>query len=385
MIPSRPVVAACATLVALISMVASGQSIPTWTVTRDMRIDATEHDLSPIGWLAVASNGTIVISQRQDSLLRFFTARGESLGAFGRGGAGPGEFRVVALHGWMGDTLWVNDPELRRTTFISPDRKLVRTVAQLNTVRLAGGDEARQVFAVFPRAWFPDGGSLVVLIEGAGADGMRWPGATPGTPLLRVDSVGVFQSVAGTAPENPCAVRYSLPGGGGSASIPYCGVPMDALAADGSRYAVITTEEQTGRRVAWRVTVTRSRGDTIFSRRYEDEALALPRRIADSVLSARLSSARFPQQREAMRGMKVPAVYAPYSRILLGADDSIWIERYTASGNRLWQVLDAIGNPTGQLQVPRAVHLLVASRSAVWATDTDDDGLQHIVRYRVSR
>ena len=58
---------------------------------------------------------------------------------------------------------------------------------------------------------------------------------------------------------------------------------------------------------------------------------------------------------------------------------------FSIVGDRTWQTLDDRGNPIGQLKVPRNVRIKVASRAAIWATETDDDGMQHIVRYRIVR
>ena len=88
-------------LPALFATVVHAQQPRTWRTTRDLRIDANAHDLSPIDWISVAPDGAIVFNQPQDSLLRFFDAQGKSLGTFGRGGAGPSEFRIMAAHGWI--------------------------------------------------------------------------------------------------------------------------------------------------------------------------------------------------------------------------------------------------------------------------------------------
>src|SRR3990172_8419254 len=102
------------------------QSIPVLTITRDLRIDAAEHDLSPITWLTVSPTGNIAVSQPQDGLIRFFDARGSSLGSFGRKGRGPGEFDTPSRVGWIAETLWVGDMGTRRFTLVSPSRTLVR-------------------------------------------------------------------------------------------------------------------------------------------------------------------------------------------------------------------------------------------------------------------
>src|SRR5687768_11191538 len=82
------------------------QSTPALRLVQDVRIDAANHDLSPIGWLLASNEGTIAISQPQDHTIRFFARTGAALGQFGRKGQGPGEFIDMTLAGWMGDTLW---------------------------------------------------------------------------------------------------------------------------------------------------------------------------------------------------------------------------------------------------------------------------------------
>src|SRR5688572_17587113 len=77
------------------------QEPPAWRLARDLRIDAGEHDLSPITSLAVSPNGNIAINQQQDGLVRFFDAGGKPLGTFGRRGQGPGEFMTVGRMWWI--------------------------------------------------------------------------------------------------------------------------------------------------------------------------------------------------------------------------------------------------------------------------------------------
>ena len=106
-----------------------GQEPAEWRITRDLKIDAAENDLSPISFIAVATNGTIAVSQQQDRQVRFFNASGKFLGSFGRGGQGPGEFMRLGRMVWLADTLAINDGSNRRYTLISPSRDFVRTVS----------------------------------------------------------------------------------------------------------------------------------------------------------------------------------------------------------------------------------------------------------------
>ena len=89
--------------------------------------------------------------------------------------------------------------------------------------------------------------------------------------------------------------------------------------------------------------------------------------------------------REALAKAQLPENYPPLSRVMLGADETTWLELTTREGERTWRMLDARGTPSAQLKVPRNLRIIVATRSTIWATETDDDGLQHVVRFRVTR
>ena len=374
----------------LAPVVALAQEPPTLRLVRDLRIDATEQDLSPITWLAISPTGVIAVSQEQDRQIRFFGSNGAPLGTFGRKGAGPGEFEHMGLYGWLHDTLWVNDPATRRTTLISPSRALVRSVMQLSAIRFSGErpDSLPRYLGVFPRAMFADGSSLVMPLFAAGSRA-RWPGAEGSQVLfIRVTADGAFLGLLASAPENPCSVAYALPGGGGAIGIPYCAGPLDHLSPDGARYAYAVTEEPTPSSTTYRVTVIKGIGDTAFSRVYSRRSVSIPRRQADSVLAAWSARARFPQEAEAYRSVKVPPFYPALSRVLVGRDDTVWLEEFTPAHQRktrTWILLDGQGTPIGRVVVPVSVQVAAASRSSIWATETDDDALQHIVRYRITR
>lgn len=368
-------------------VLASGQQGPTLTVTRDLRIDAAEQDLSPINWMTVSRNGTIVVSQLQDSRVAFFDARGQALGTFGRSGEGPGEFRRPSQYGWLGDTLWLSDPATRRVTLISPDRKLVRTVPWVTAITFDSALTAPpQFFWVLPRALYADGTQLADAMLAQDSPPVPWPGPTrEGSPRVRITAEGRFQRVVQWMPERGCAVSFSMSGGGfGTATIPFCAVPLNDITSDGRRVALATTEDVGDRTGYYRVVVLGDRGDTLFNRRYEFRPVAIPRRVADSVIAQRTGGRAPPEFATAYRSMKLPATFPPLERVLLGRDETTWIEHYTSTGNRTWSMLNRRGEPIGWLVIPRNIRLHEVSRDFIWATETDEDGLQHIVRYRVT-
>jgi hypothetical protein len=366
-----------------VSQPAAAQSIRTLTSTRDLRIDAAEHDLTPITWLAVSAAGGIVINQPQDGPIRFFDAAGKALGAFGRKGQGPGEFQSSSRAGWVGDTLWVLDFQTRRFTLVSPDRTLARTVPWLATLRgdLPPHVTAQRVTSSFPQAYLADGSQLLSLSVGdAGQSGLV-PGY--GAPIARADADGNLIRLVAWRPEDGCTVSLTFTGGGfGSARVPYCFGSITDVSPGGDRLVSVHAERR-GRDM-YRVSVMQATGDTLFSRSYSYRSVAIPKSVGDSVLN-QLSTRGPAEFRAAWRSMTIPPNYPPISRVMLGRDATIWLEEYTTSGDRLWLILDARGDAVGRIAVPRTVRLLAAARTAFWGTDTDEDDLQHVVRYRVSQ
>ena len=383
-----PVARRVATALFLWPALALGQQVPTLTLTHDLRIDAAAQDLSPIGWLVVARNGTIIASQPQDSRVAFFDAGGASLGTFGRNGEGPGEFRHPNPAGWLGDTLWVGDPSTRRVTLISPDRELLRTIPWVTSITF---DTALatppQFFWVLPRALYADGSFLVDAMLAQDSPPMPSLGpAQQGRPFVRIASNGRFRRIAVSVPEGDCQVAYRSATVSGVFTIPFCASPLYDLATDGGRFAIATAENAGERDAAYRVTIVRERGDTAFNRTFRGTPVPIPRRILDSVLtrSQRPGPNRSPEELAAWRTVKLPSTFPPLNRILLGRDESTWIEHYAFRGERTWTVLGATGTPIGRIVLPRNVRVEQASRDFIWATETDEDGLQHIVRYRVT-
>jgi hypothetical protein len=367
----------------------AAQSPTELKLARALRIDAAENDLTritPPGDMAVAPNGTIAVSQNQDGALRFFDARGRSLGAFGRKGQGPGEFMTIVRFTWSGDTLVIADGTTRRFTLVSPDRKLVRTSPWLANVSMApkSGDDAPRLRVSLPQARYTDGSQLVSVTLATGSAAPDWPGGgKPGVPFVRVDSLGVFQRLIAWSPRVQCLEPYDAGAGIGSGNmlIPFCAQALEEAAPNGSRF-VLAFADRTST-PAFRVLALGQNGDTLFDRRLPYNRVAISNNVRDS---ARASRARGSQaQRDAAARMQIPAWYPPVSRLLVGRDETTWLELYGAGGEKSWLLLDGRGTPLGRVVVPNSVRLMVVARDSAWGIETDTDGLQHIVRYRVSR
>ena len=377
--------------VAITGLIGCGESkvdtTPLTSAAVDLRIDADSANLSPISWIAVAPNGDIAVAQQQDGNIRFFNERGADLGTFGRKGQGPGEFQHIGRHAWLGDTLLVLDPSSRRLTLVSPARTFARTVPWATTIHM-DSDPATpdpSFFWVYPNAMYSDGSMLATPMLASADTAVRWPGGNrDGDPIVRISSDAAFQKIVAWRPADQCRMDYRFTGGNGSLVTPFCSRPLDDIALDGSRVAIAGPGIVEGEKGSYQLTVITADGDTSFTRSYEFAPATLPRSIVDSVVNEATKESERPEEVAAWRSMKMPSAYPPLSRILVGRDGTIWLERYTTSGDRLWRVLSKEGSIVTELAVPRRIHILVASRPTFWGTDTNDDGLQSIVRYRVS-
>jgi hypothetical protein len=75
----------------------------------------------------VNARGDMAMGFRQDARVRVYDAKGMRIAVAGRKGSGPGEFRHIAVRGWIGDTVWIHDPDLQRHTYVSRDGKVLRS------------------------------------------------------------------------------------------------------------------------------------------------------------------------------------------------------------------------------------------------------------------
>jgi hypothetical protein len=365
------------------------QSPPEFELTRDLRIDAGENNLAsifPPGGIAVSTHGTIVVTQNQDGTLRFFDPSGKPLGTFGRKGQGPGEFQSMGGLAWIGDTLLASDSRTRRYTLVAPDRTFVRTVLWMQSVSLPPrpGGEPPRIGPFLPRARYGDGSMLITANLATGSAAADWPGGEkPGTPFIRVDSSGAFRQLIAWSPRVQCEASFDAGAGPGSGSlvIPFCHRTLEELSPDGN--VLVFVSGATERPPAFHVSAFRANGETMYSRSVVFQPVAIPKSVADSARAARARGSQ--SQREAATKMQIPATYPPFARLIVGRDESTWIESYGPGGERFWYVLDNRGIVTGRARVPANVHLMVVSRSTVWGIETDTDGLQSVVRYRVQR
>lgn len=347
-------------------------------LVEELRIDGHEGELVPIGELVVTRDERIVFDQRLDAQLRFYSEEGELVGTFGRRGEGPGEFDTIESMGLSGETLWVFDLSQMRMTLVSPAIELLRTVSIAPHITAAPGDgEAPRLLRPLPRALLPDGSLLANFLVSV-SDGL--PEALRGVVLGRVTSDGELIEAIGRLPRVRAGV--SLPGGG--AGLPFPNVPRSAISRSGTRLAGAFTSLEGADVNSFRVWVWDVGGTEIWSDSYPFEPRAIPGAVADSAIDARAERLP-PEFADLFRDQaEVPPTYPPLAGLHVGRDETIWVEKRIVNGERLHLALDPDGTPLGTLTLPEASRLAEAQANRIWVVETDDLGVESVVRYRVT-
>ncbi len=353
-------------------------------VIKEAVIDAVAMDLSPIGAVLVTKGGEIAVTQPTDHNVRFFSSTGAPSGVFGTRGAGPGEFRSFGASGYLGDTLWVADYQNNRLTYVSPTHRLLRSEVLVTRILPAvnRGVESPQLGLLYLLAVISGGSTLVSGSTPHGAVHQGDNASRTGTsarPIVQLDRDGRFVRVSGWQELRECSVPYPAGRGQGQVQIPFCLQLPLGVSTDGSWLGFASQISST----TLRLTVTSSIGDTIFSRKINAIGAPIPKSKLDSVITAR-SAIMPPEAERALKGADLPKRYPAFRRILIGMDGTIWLESWTDGQEHSWRILDRTGKEIATLELPRDTELRQASREKIWCVMSDPDGLESVIRFRVS-
>jgi hypothetical protein len=390
---------------AAILSVSSLAAQPRLQLVEELRLDPNKETFSVIGKVLVAPNGAIVVPQPQERKLLFFAADGRRLGEFGRRGGGPDEFPgAFTAMGWTGDTLWVAVGG--RITMISPSRTVLRSMTA--TSGLPANATLPRVGRLDPLAIYSDRSYLalpaigppfppgfdttsVAFIRvsplGGGRIVARLPLGPPETTAKHYPTqrprVAPDPSHLPAAPppkDPPLTLGLPVP----RSVIPFYPVPVEAVSADGSRIAVVTTRMTSPRAGNFRLTLLRETGDTIYSRTYPFTGVPTPRAMAESEVRTAVGFFRLAPDAEAEMLRRIPEVEPPVDMIVIGRDGVAWVGPYARGREHTWLALDERGEPIGRITLPPRTSISAVSRTHIWVTEKDADDLESVVRYRVA-
>ncbi len=356
---------------------AAVDSLPVLRLVPDLRIDGHAEDLVGVHPVAVGGGGTLAVGQRMDRQVRIYTQAGQLVAKVGRDGEGPGEFRGVGSVGWIGDTLWVDDPMLNRLTFFRSDGSLVRTVGLPARGHMPGSFEDAGELSV--RALRSDG-TIMAKVTESPEDPGRFVRVTP--------EGGILEVLAEDWDPDGSWVTVHRSGGRSTVGLPFAAARMSRVYPDGSRLVFVSAEVEGEEAGTFRVVVVGLGGDTLVARRYPCDVVQIPRRVGDSVIAARARELRGRRSGTEVaaafeRHARVPLMYPPIWDVLVGRDGTIWIHlRRTEEGDP-FLVLDPHGLPIGRVVLGENAVVSVAERGWIWTVEWDEFDVHSIVRYRV--
>ncbi len=359
-------------------------------LTEDLRLDAEVEDFSALSRFQVGPRGEIIVLLPQDMQIRLYDSTGARIASVGRRGSGPGEFQSLTPVTWVGDTLFMWDLRLRRMNYFALTGTILRTrqgPPALSPTRLTHGGADRTFMLFTAYASYPDGS---VLGEASLVDRTDTPIPVAGERVMLTLSDDGSTRVIGRPPSH-WDERWMITVGRLRNYVPFTLLPQTAIAANGSRFAFMTTDQSRRDSAFYTVSVFRPNGDTIFVRTYAAPGVPVARTAIDSAAGALGERVRgggevpasFGARFESLAKQRAPAVHAPVERFTLGLDGTIWIDLRPTAEGQVTLVLDERGDSLGSVLVPPRSRVQQASRTHVWVTEVDEFGLASIVRYRV--
>lgn len=360
-------------------------------------VDDPDYAFGTVVDLAVAPDGRIHSLHRGDAHVRIWTPTGEPAGVLGGEGEGPGEFTRPGRLGFFGDSLWVMDTYAYRVSYFDPSSAFLgRVVPEVDL----GGADAAEWSPPRPEAPLRDG-TFIARSPGWSEDIAR--GELTRTPVVHMDGEG------GTASEiwmkelrahDVLALLEEDEPGGFFMAQPFADDPLTAVMEDG---LVVVDRRVWGGEGTATVRVTRLDlvGDTTWTTAIPYEPVALARERVDSTVSeladrsfdfrsrSRPGLSRAAYERDLVEEIYAPAWTPPVRSVLTASDGSIWLERFepvaTDDGPtaRAWWVMSPAGAVEATAYTPDGLRVVLVGEDAVWGVETDELGVDYIVRYRL--
>lgn len=305
-------------------------------------------------------DGTVIVGDRVTPYpLQHFSGDGKLLKNLARKGLGPGEIEYMVRMLRCGDSLFTHDGEGARINAYSIDGTYARTFR-------FDGPQARSPYTSACNA------ARVFVHHGweTRAD-MKEGAFRANVPFWLSDAEGAVETVLGNFPGSD---RFGNVRDGqmtGTRPMPFGREPRIAIGRE--RVYVGTAEsfeirvfDLAGKRVG---TISKD----IENPRVTDADL--DRLVTnDLAISPRATEAGIRREYDAL---PLPEVLPAYDRILVDADDNVWVRPYPRgeSATTRWHVFDASGNASAVVDVPTALEVFEIGRDYLLGRYVDDEDL----------
>jgi hypothetical protein len=325
------------------------------------------------GWYyIVESEGQRVL--RVDSLGKFLSA-----------------FRLrqrVHFTGLTADTLYIGDQQSSEVTLYLPNGAVARSLRLQHTVAPSPfyRYSAVQLFANNTFLATPVVSSDILSL-----------GNDFALPLVRLSNEGLPRIRLGATSSGNRAMHVSTPGGeavvwfrGGLEE--FASNTLYALMHDRMSVVFVSrpTEVVNGQ-VNFQLLRIDHSGDTLLRREISQLAVSVPAAYRDSVLASyvpglmKYSGTESAAKRMLETGLNIGRVFAPVSKVVVGADGTLWLRQSPRSNGRVnWAVYRETGEFVGLVELPWSAHLVFAEQGSAWAVRMEPDGRRFLDLYRTS-
>jgi hypothetical protein len=353
-------------------------------VSRIGSLDGAETAFGRINVIAPAPDGRIAVGQPASLDVWIFSPEGERLDVVGRQGEGPGEFRMISMTGWRGDTLWVADGSLNRVTLFPPGGRAPVVI---------GGPARRG--PVGTRVPIPATGGHWFTIRQTRPP--QQPDAQSKQELLVLDTDWSEKVRLATFNEGPGMFKVPL---GGNQEIrlgahPFADHPLAVMSPRGMDVTIVRRElpPRNGAPRVYTLTRVRFPADTVFHRQIGAPAVRITKETRDAVVqdyaSVESIQRRFGSAsttRAALAdGFPFPAFHPPVSDMTVGLDGRTWVRGPDDQiGPVRWQVFDNTGRLVANVTGDRRISMAAPDATGMWGVVRDDLDVHYLVRYSLA-
>jgi hypothetical protein len=366
-----------AAVLGLVASVVHAQALPQPTrLAEASRIDGEANLFERIGWTTLLPDGRIAVALVPERQVHLFDAGGRRVGVIGREGSGPGELRSVGQYGWLGDSLWISDPSLRRITLFGTSTfQRMRELRWPTTLVIpATSQSGERSGGIITIPMLANGAEVMAIAAGyQGSRSAAGQSDAPRPAVLRVRLDDGRGQLVGRIPGALCWGSPTF-----ANATPLCPVYRVAFSPSGDRFGIAGPAPEWPGTPQITVVVLRATGDTAFSVALPAPAIRVPERVRDSITANPLPRGLAGRRPEPSR------YYPPIRGIIMGRDGTSWVEVASVGPERRWVVLNERGEVKGVVSVSSQVTLKEVGRDYALGIERDQDGVQSVVRFRHS-
>ena len=359
---------------------AGAQSLPAWTVGDTPALDigdeaSVQTQFNGVTGVLRMPRGEIVVANGMSQELRVFSPAGAYLRTLSVAGTGQGSIRALNRLWRSGDTIIAAEIVGGETNL-----HLYTTTRHLSSHPIGRSNAGSLV----PVERFPDGR---VVVRGSRRSPRSISSAAPfvDSALVGVVSLdNLMPAWIGTL----VSEMILIPGFGGGRGrapniVPYAFGRTHAYAVSGDRLwigdsetAVVEQYDSRGRRLATvQLPIAQRPLDTLLLRRQRATVLNDAMNWNDR---ARL---------DASYAVPLPRFAPRFTRFVPGPNGEMWVELFRESpdAERVYVVYDTAGKARASVTMPRGTTLFEAGQDYLLAVRRDQEGLEHVMQYRLTR